>query len=142
MQAWVTSALSPLIQPSSKPSPAPQGRSDGITAASVSETLQVLAYGPKDAPKKRIELTETDELLFRYLGKQSPVIPLGCFVTMAVLGTSFYHFKMENKRQAQVFMRARVFCQGVTLVAMMTSLSVQAKEKAWIKQQLEDAEGA
>mmetsp|Transcript_48319 Transcript_48319/g.75457 ORF Transcript_48319/g.75457 Transcript_48319/m.75457 type:complete len:95 (-) Transcript_48319:185-469(-) len=75
-------------------------------------------------------VTDWDKWTFKWFGKNSPVIPLGCVVTAGVLGSGFYQFKKGNKKTSQLLMRARVAAQAVTICAMMFSLKVQDRQKA------------
>mmetsp|Transcript_17308 Transcript_17308/g.33958 ORF Transcript_17308/g.33958 Transcript_17308/m.33958 type:complete len:140 (-) Transcript_17308:199-618(-) len=77
-----------------------------------------------------VNVSYLESVMFDYFGKDSLVIPLGCFVTTVVLCSTFVEFHKGNKRNAQIFMRARVVAQGVTVACMMTSLLVQQRQKA------------
>mmetsp|Transcript_62741 Transcript_62741/g.101512 ORF Transcript_62741/g.101512 Transcript_62741/m.101512 type:complete len:110 (-) Transcript_62741:117-446(-) len=74
-------------------------------------------------------ISEMDKLLFTYLGKQSPVIPLGCVITAGILGSGFTQFKSGNRKASQLFMRARVVSQGITVTLMMVSLYAQKRQQ-------------
>uniref|UniRef100_A0A6U2CQH3 HIG1 domain-containing protein n=1 Tax=Hemiselmis andersenii TaxID=464988 RepID=A0A6U2CQH3_HEMAN len=90
------------------------------------ETTQLI---PAVAEGGGVMVSDFEDVMFRYFGKDSLVIPIGCFVTTVVLATSFYQLHIGNKRNGQLFMRARVAAQGLTVAAMMASLAVQARQK-------------
>ena len=49
---------------------------------------------------------------------EDPLVPLGCFVTAAILLGGFASFVNGNAARSQNFMRARVAAQGFTLLAL------------------------
>ena len=53
----------------------------------------------------------------------------GCVITAGILLSGFRQFQKGNKMASQVFMRARVVAQGVTLGLMMTSIYIRDKQK-------------
>eukprot|EP00961_Rhodomonas_salina_P044028 591196-Rhodomonas_salina.2 len=63
------------------------------------------------------------------MGVRSPVVPAGCVITAGILGTGFWQFHKGNKKGSQLFMRARIVSQAITVGAMMLSLYAQAKQK-------------
>ncbi|EKX37668.1 hypothetical protein GUITHDRAFT_116145 [Guillardia theta CCMP2712] len=92
--------------------------------------LQQGSLGMEDNAKaNKTEISDFDRFLYRYLGAQSPVVPLGCVITAGILLSGFRQFQKGNKMASQVFMRARVVAQGVTLGFMMTSIYIRDKQK-------------
>jgi len=64
-------------------------------------------------PKKRLTLMQRCY--------KEPWVPIGCLTTAGVLSVGFGAFIAGNKVLAQYMMRARVFAQGATVVAMVVS---------------------
>ncbi|EKX35956.1 hypothetical protein GUITHDRAFT_146112 [Guillardia theta CCMP2712] len=80
--------------------------------------------------KEGVQVSELDAFMFKYFGKDSPIIPLGVFTTAIILGSGLVSFNSGDKATSQTFMRARVIAQGITVAAMMASLGVQERQRS------------
>ena len=64
-----------------------------------------------------------------WFGSRSPLIPAGVCTTAVILMGGLKSFTEGNRRKSQLFMRARVVAQGVTVAAMMGCLAWQGMQK-------------
>lgn len=55
--------------------------------------------------------------------------------TVAALGLGVLNFKRGNQRQQQIMMRARVFAQGGTVIALVSGLYLAATREKKEKQE-------
>ena len=53
------------------------------------------------------------------LAKYNPLVPLGCLVTIGVLGNGILAMKNKDKNKSQRMMRYRVGAQGITVIALV-----------------------
>ncbi len=60
--------------------------------------------------KQEKKPSNTMILLNKYMGSDSFVIPVGCFVTAAILGSGLNQLRLGNKPGQQIFMRCVYFC--------------------------------
>lgn len=56
---------------------------------------------------------------FKEAVKSNPLVPIGCLVTIAILGRGIFAMKNKDKSQSQKMMRWRVGAQGATLLALI-----------------------
>jgi hypothetical protein len=62
--------------------------------------------------------------------KEEPFVPVGCLVTAGVLGGGLRSFaKAADSRTQQKFMRARVFAQGATVLAVAVGSFIALQKK-------------
>eukprot|EP00292_Cryptomonas_paramecium_P018590 CAMPEP_0113688928 /NCGR_PEP_ID=MMETSP0038_2-20120614/16839_1 /TAXON_ID=2898 /ORGANISM="Cryptomonas paramecium" /LENGTH=123 /DNA_ID=CAMNT_0000609859 /DNA_START=91 /DNA_END=459 /DNA_ORIENTATION=+ /assembly_acc=CAM_ASM_000170 len=78
--------------------------------------------------EETITISQMDQILFDWFGKDSWIIPGGVIMTGVVLMSGLVSLKNNNKQQQQAFMRLRVGTQGATIMAMMMSLMVQERQ--------------
>jgi hypothetical protein len=79
--------------------------------------------------QEAIHIWHFEDFMFRHFGKDSSVIPAGIFLTTIVLGSGLASMSRGNQANQQSFMRLRIGTQGVTVLAMLTSLAVQERQK-------------
>ncbi len=68
------------------------------------------------------ELEEKSEKRMEYLkklAKYNPLVPIGCLVTIGVLGNGVWAMKNNNRNKSQRMMRYRVAAQGITVIALV-----------------------
>ena len=68
------------------------------------------------------ELEEKSEKRMEYLkklAKYNPLVPIGCLVTVGVLGNGIWAMKNNNRNKSQRMMRYRVAAQGITVIALV-----------------------
>ena len=53
------------------------------------------------------------------LAKYNPLVPIGCLVTIGVLGNGILAMKNKDKNKSQRMMRYRVGAQGITVIALV-----------------------
>ncbi|KAL2077618.1 hypothetical protein ACEWY4_027122 [Coilia grayii] len=58
--------------------------------------------------------------------KENPFVPLGCLGTAGALIYGLRAFKMGKTRHSQLSMRARIFAQGFTVVAIIVGVASSA----------------
>ncbi|XP_023690375.1 HIG1 domain family member 2A, mitochondrial [Paramormyrops kingsleyae] len=58
--------------------------------------------------------------------KENPFVPLGCLGTTGALTYGLIAFKQGKTRQSQLLMRARIFAQGFTVVAIIVGVAATA----------------
>ncbi|KAG5263955.1 hypothetical protein AALO_G00270500 [Alosa alosa] len=58
--------------------------------------------------------------------KENPFVPIGCLGTAGALIYGLRAFKMGKTRQSQLSMRARIFAQGFTVVAIIVGVATTA----------------
>ncbi|KAL4648777.1 HIG1 domain family member 2A, mitochondrial [Arapaima gigas] len=58
--------------------------------------------------------------------KENPFVPLGCLATAGALTYGLISFKQGKTRQSQLLMRARIFAQGFTVVAIVVGVAAAA----------------
>ena len=59
----------------------------------------------------RFQISGFEAYLFYAFGKDSPVIPLGAFVTSCILASGLFSLQQKNRSNQQYFMRGRVIAQ-------------------------------
>ncbi|XP_024174456.1 RING-H2 finger protein ATL48 [Rosa chinensis] len=64
--------------------------------------------------------------------KRNPFVPVGAFLTAAVLTAGLISFRQGNSQLGQKLMRARVVVQGAT-VALMVGTAYYYGENPWKK---------
>ncbi|XP_043113765.1 HIG1 domain family member 2A, mitochondrial [Puntigrus tetrazona] len=58
--------------------------------------------------------------------KENPLVPIGCLGTAGALVYGLSAFRQGKTRQSQLLMRARIFAQGFTVVAIIVGVAVTA----------------
>ncbi|KAJ8351382.1 hypothetical protein SKAU_G00228580 [Synaphobranchus kaupii] len=58
--------------------------------------------------------------------KENPFVPIGCLGTAGALTYGLIAFKHGKTRQSQLLMRARIFAQGFTVVAIVVGVAATA----------------
>ncbi|XP_066572671.1 HIG1 domain family member 2A, mitochondrial [Amia ocellicauda] len=58
--------------------------------------------------------------------KENPFVPIGCLGTAGALTYGLIAFKHGKTRQSQLSMRARIFAQGFTVVAILVGVAATA----------------
>ncbi|XP_056118365.1 HIG1 domain family member 2A, mitochondrial [Rhinichthys klamathensis goyatoka] len=58
--------------------------------------------------------------------KENPFVPIGCLGTAGALIYGLGAFRRGKTRQSQLLMRARIFAQGFTVVAIIVGVAVTA----------------
>eukprot|EP00281_Chroomonas_sp_CCMP1168_P022630 CAMPEP_0206232936 /NCGR_PEP_ID=MMETSP0047_2-20121206/11698_1 /ASSEMBLY_ACC=CAM_ASM_000192 /TAXON_ID=195065 /ORGANISM="Chroomonas mesostigmatica_cf, Strain CCMP1168" /LENGTH=147 /DNA_ID=CAMNT_0053656739 /DNA_START=71 /DNA_END=514 /DNA_ORIENTATION=+ len=137
LQKYLSTATSALAPARKAPTPCPQrlaqpatqSSNSKLTAASADEPAKGLVQHRNSATGQTVMISAMDAFFIQNFGRDSPVIPVGCFLTAVILGSGLVQFNSGNKGNQQMFMRARVVAQGLTVTAMMISLGVQQREK-------------
>ncbi|TRY54656.1 hypothetical protein DNTS_031197 [Danionella cerebrum] len=57
---------------------------------------------------------------------ENPFVPIGCLATVSALGFGLRAFLQGQTQQSQRMMRARIFAQGFTVVAILTGVFASA----------------
>ncbi|XP_055034141.1 HIG1 domain family member 2A, mitochondrial [Misgurnus anguillicaudatus] len=58
--------------------------------------------------------------------KENPFVPIGCLGTAGALIYGLSAFRRGKTRQSQLLMRARIFAQGFTVVAIIVGVAATA----------------
>ncbi|XP_030620918.1 HIG1 domain family member 2A, mitochondrial [Chanos chanos] len=58
--------------------------------------------------------------------KENPFVPIGCLGTAGALIYGLSAFRQGKTRQSQLLMRARIFAQGFTVVAIIVGVATTA----------------
>ncbi|XP_016327765.1 HIG1 domain family member 2A-like [Sinocyclocheilus anshuiensis] len=58
--------------------------------------------------------------------KENPFVPIGCLGTAGALIYGLSAFRRGKTRQSQLLMRARIFAQGFTVVAIIVGVATTA----------------
>lgn len=56
----------------------------------------------------------------------NPFVPIGMLATVGALGMGLNAMRTGERRKSQLMMRARVICQGLTIVAILVGIAVGA----------------
>ena len=90
----------------------------------LSPPIQQVQASPNTAQMKSFsqELDENQEKRMerlKKLAKYNPLVPIGCLVTIGILGNGLYAMKSKDKHKSQRMMRYRVAAQGITVIALV-----------------------
>ena len=101
-------------QPKSLPFPATSGflNPPAIVELAPATKLKSFSDELEETQGKRMER-------LKKLAKYNPLVPLGCLVTVGVLGNGLFAMKNKDKNKSQRMMRYRVAAQGVTVIALV-----------------------
>nr|XP_046262271.1 HIG1 domain family member 2A, mitochondrial [Scatophagus argus] len=69
---------------------------------------------------------ETFKEKFLRKTKENPFVPIGCLATAGALTFGLRAFHQGKTRQSQMWMRARIFAQGFTVVTIVVGVVVTA----------------
>ncbi|TNY23452.1 hypoxia induced protein conserved region-domain-containing protein [Rhodotorula diobovata] len=83
----------------------------------------------KDAPPPTPHQSKWDKFVHKF--KEEPLVPLGCFATVAALLGASSALQKGNRNQFNKMLRLRVAAQGVTVIAALGgSLYYQSERRA------------
>lgn len=74
------------------------------------------------------ELTTVEKMKTKF--KANPFVPIGLLATTVVLGMGLNAMRLGQSRKSQLMMRARVTCQGLTIVAILAGIFIGARRSA------------
>ncbi|EAT44199.1 AAEL004404-PA [Aedes aegypti] len=61
--------------------------------------------------------------------KENPLVPIGCAATISCLGYGLWSFRKGRRQMSQYMMRARIFAQGFTVVALIVGVGMTYAKK-------------
>ncbi|XP_065077497.1 HIG1 domain family member 2A, mitochondrial [Ochlerotatus camptorhynchus] len=70
-----------------------------------------------------IHAETTREKMERKL-KENPLVPIGCAATLGALGYGLWSFRQGRRQMSQYMMRARIFAQGFTVLALIVGVGM------------------
>ncbi|CAO1391194.1 unnamed protein product [Diamesa hyperborea] len=70
--------------------------------------------------------------MFRKI-KENPMVPIGCLATAGALSFGLYSFKQGERKMSQYMMRARIFAQGFTVVALILGVGLSLSTKVPVR---------
>jgi hypothetical protein len=92
--------------------PPPPPLSSSSSSLNQSTKMKSFSEELEDKSEKRMEH-------LKKLAKYNPLVPIGCLVTIGVLGNGILAMKNKDKNKSQRMMRYRVGAQGITVIALV-----------------------